>query len=49
MTREKINDLKKHLNLYPPEARQFYEKLLENKTKDMYDDIDGFSADDFEA
>lgn len=45
LSKEKLNDFKKHLDLYPPEARKFYEKLI---TGNLNDDIDNCRADDID-
>lgn len=48
LSKEKLNDLKKHFDLFPPEARKFYGKLFEGKSEDFFDEIDGFESDDSE-
>lgn len=45
---EKISDIRKNYQLIPENARQFYDEILKSRSENFVDDVDGFSAENFD-
>lgn len=46
LSKEKLQDFRKNYELFPPYAREYFDLLLDGRSEDINEDVDGFSSQD---